>query len=92
MDSILYQLYQGQILPAEQFRHKIPLHKRRREECCRRHNGTLERLKATDRSMYDEIIALLDEQLELDMMEIPEIFCEGFSIGVQMMVEVFTRI
>ena len=92
MDSILYQLYQGHIAPAEQFLHKIPLHKKRREECCKRHNDSLERLKALDNTMYDEIIALLDEQLELDMMEVPEMFCEGFSLGVQMMVEIFTRI
>ena len=92
MDSVLYQLYEGQIAPMEHYKPHIEVLQKRWRNCQERHSDILNRLQEKDAAIYNEVMKLLDELMELELIEVPEMFCEGFSIGVRMMVEVFTQV
>lgn len=92
MDSIIYKLYDGQIAPMESREFKSKRFQKRRDRIFEKHQPWLEQLEAAQPHTYKQLMALLDDQWAIELDEIPEAFCEGFSIGVQMMVEVFTGI
>ena len=85
MDSILYQLYEGKICYGP---HRDVL-KNRRQNNLERYEDALNRLKEKDAVLYEEVIKLMGELTEEQLISAPEMFCEGFSIGARMMIEVF---
>lgn len=92
MDSILYKLYNGQIAPLESGEYKPARFQKRRERFFEKHQPWLDRLEKAEPQTFEKLMALLDDQWAIELDEIPEAFCEGFTLGVQMMVEVFTGI
>ena len=92
MDSIIYKLYEGQITPMESSEFKPTRFQKRRDRFFEKHQPWLNRLEAAEPQTYEKLTALLDDQWAIELDEIPEAFCEGFTIGVQMMVEVFAGI
>ena len=90
MDSIIYKLYDGQIAPMESHEFKPKRFQKRRDRFFEKHQRWLEQLEAVEPHTYEKMMALLDDQWSVELDEIPEAFCEGFTIGVRMMVEVFT--
>lgn len=88
MTDIIYQLYYGEIHPAERFTREYPTHKAKRKACFDRHEAFLSRLNAIDPALQQEMEQLLDEQLSADMLELPECFYEGFRLGMLMTIGV----
>ena len=84
MTDIIYQLYYGEIHPAERFTREYPAHQAKRKACFARHDAFLARLNAIDPALQQEMEQLLDEQLSADMLELPECFYEGFRLGMLM--------
>ena len=82
MVDTIYQLYYGEIHPADRFSKSRPDHLAKREACYRKHEVFLERLNAIDPALKTEMDQLLDEQLSVDMLELPESFYEGFRLGM----------
>ncbi len=82
MTDVIYQLYYGEINPAERFTREYPAHQTKRNACYARHEAFLSRLNAIDPALQQEMEQLLDEQLGADMLELPECFYEGFRLGM----------
>ena len=65
---------------------------KRRDRFFEKYQPWLDRLEKTEPQTFERLMALLDDQWAIELDEIPEAFGEGFTIGVQMMVEVFAGI
>ncbi len=89
MTDIIYQLYYGEIHPSKQFTKNQDMHRSKRRACIVRHDAFLARLKAIDPALETEMEQLIDEQLDADMLELPESFFEGFRLGMLLAWEVF---
>ena len=83
-DSILYQLYGGQI----GYKPRMGALLKRRQKFQDEHSDMLNRLKKADSLLHGEVMKLLDALVETELSEPTEMFCEGFSIGARMMIEV----
>ncbi len=88
MTDIMYQLYYGEIHPSAQFAKTKDRHLSKRHACVARHDAFLARLKAIDPALEKEMDQLIDEQLEADLLELPESFFEGFRLGMLLAWEV----
>ncbi len=84
MTDVIYQLYYGEINPAERSTREYSAHLAKRKACFARHDAFLARLNAIDPALQQEMEQLLDEQLGVDMLELPECFYEGFRLGMLM--------
>lgn len=92
MDSIIYKLYEGQLAPMESSEFKPTRFQKRRDRFFEKHQPWLDRLEKAEPQTFEKLMDLLDDQWAIELDEIPEAFCEGFTIGAQLMVEVFTGI
>lgn len=88
MDSILLKLFWGGIVPSECFSANIPAHREKRREIIRRHDLLFRKLEAIDPALGQEVEQVLSEQLEFDVLEVPEAFCNGFRLGARIMLDV----
>ena len=91
MTDIIYQLYYGEIHPAEQFTKQRTAHLQKRRACFQKHDAFLSRLNAIDPALRQEMEQLMDEQLSSDMLALPECFYEGFRLGMLITLGVFTE-
>ena len=91
MNNILLQLYNGELAPSTFHNDHIPMHRAKREACLKKYESFLQKLNALDPSLTEEMEKLLDEQLSVDMLELPEAFLEGFYMGAQIMLSVCTH-
>lgn len=91
MESILYQIYDGRFSP-DFCTAKLKFHQKHREAYCQQNRAFLNKLAAIDPALRDEAVSLLDSQSALNLEEPAEMFAEGFSMAVKLMVEVLTSI
>lgn len=89
MDSILNQLYNGQIYPAEQYRPLLKEYKEIHEQYNRHYKILIDKIKKINPSLEEEFTAILDRQLHVSSLELSQMFIDGFRLGAQMMIEVF---
>ena len=90
MNKILQKLYEGQIAPFTSEDFKPSIFQKRREQCFAKHQLWLDQLETHDPDTYSHVMALLDDQFALQLDNLPETFCEGFTIGANIMLEVLT--
>ncbi|WP_027399170.1 DUF6809 family protein [Anaerovorax odorimutans] len=88
MESILLQLYNGEIFPAEQFRPKMEEYVKMRKEHYHNYEDFTKKLKELDPALYGQFIKIMDEQFCEIPLEISEMFIDGFKLGAKMMIEV----
>lgn len=88
MNDILLRLYNGQLEPSVFYNDRIPEHRKKRLMCYQHHEAFLSRLNAIDPALQEEMEALLDEQLSIDMLELPEAFSDGFRMGAKIMMDI----
>ena len=88
MDTILQQLYEGNLDPVSQsqptskkYRTTSYWHQKHYEAFC----STLQELDPALSKRFDK---LLDEMLELDYIETKKEFIDGFRLGARMMMEI----
>ena len=86
MKSILLQLYDGELFPAEQYVPKITEYRRIHQEHYRHHKDFLDKLEP---SVKEQFIRIMDEQLDAVPMEMSEMFIDGFRLGARMMIEIY---
>ena len=89
MDTILQQLYEGNLDPVSQSQpttreYRAASH--RHSQNCESFRSTLQEL---DPAMSERFDGLIDEMFNLDCMEHKELFIDGFRLGARMMMEVF---
>lgn len=85
MNTLLQQLYNGEIYPAEQYRPILEEYKAMRKKHMENYDNFVEKL---DSSLKMEFISIMDEQLDTLPLDFYQMFSDGFKLGAKMMIEV----
>ena len=85
MNTLLQQLYNGEIYPAEQYRPVLEEYKVMRKKHMENYDNFVEKL---DSSLKMEFISIMDEQLDTLPLDFYQMFSDGFKLGAKMMIEV----
>ena len=88
MDTIIRNLYAGNIFPEEDY---LPLSKEYEQllkKCCKDQQAFIENLKkCSDQSLMSNFQELSKEFREMTSEEITEMFIDGFRLGARFMLE-----
>lgn len=85
MKSVLEKLYNGEIIPIEQYR---PMLEEHRIEFLKKEKQFSEQLSEEQKKQLE---ILMDDYLNLFPIEMVQEFSNGFKLGVQLMCEVFSE-
>lgn len=85
MSTLLQQLYNGEIFPAEQYRPVLEEYKAMRKKHMENYDNFVEKL---DSSLKMEFISIMDEQLDTLPLDFYQMFSDGFKLGAKLMIEV----
>lgn len=85
MKTILTDLFYGNIRPQENLSSK-PDYTRKHHAYTEKTKNFIEKLSPDMKEEFDKIIS---QKNELDLDDLEEMFCNGFCLGVQIMVEVY---
>lgn len=91
MKSALDQIYYSEFAAGHDTT-KSQVCQKQREAFCQQRDIFLKKLKEVSPSLQDECSKLLEEQHKQDILEPSEIFAEGFSMAVRLMVETLTSV
>lgn len=89
-DSILKQLYNGQIYPPEQYHPSSEEYNKKFKALTEYYQTLSSELAALDPSLPDKLEQLFILKNSLCSTEVEEMYIEGFRLGVKLMAEVFT--
>lgn len=89
MQTILEQLYAGDIYPAEQYLPLMERYKEQRKKQYQNYEDFVQELDKLEEPLGKRFIAIMDEQLDTVPLEFTEMFIDGFRLGARMMIEVF---
>lgn len=89
MQTILKQLYDGDIFPAEQYLPLMEEYKKARQKQYQHYEDFVKELDTLSEPLRKRFIAIMDEQLDTIPLELSEMFIDGFRLGARMMIEVF---
>ena len=87
--SVLEQLYDGEIFPAEQYVPRSEEYRKIHQRNYSRYEDFIELLSKLKPPLDKRFIEIMDEQLDVIPYEFSEIFIDGFRLGAKMMAEVF---
>lgn len=85
MNTILQQLYNGEICLSEQYSPILEEYKAIRKRHMEDYRGFIEKLGSP---LDREFVKILDEQFETLPLDFFQMFSDGFKLGVKMMIEV----
>ena len=88
MKSVLEQLYDGEIYPAEQVNDRTEGYQKMRREHYSHYEDFIEQLKAFNPPLSERFIEIMDEQLDALPLETAETFIFGFRLGAKIILEV----
>ena len=91
MEKTILMLYKELIAPCAYYTTNIPEYKKQREKAAMRHEAFWNRLKELDSSLLYEMDNILYEQIECDLLDLPEAFCDGFRLGARLMMDVMSE-
>ena len=83
MKRILSQLYYGDLIPADQYFHKMEAYQEVYQEHMRHHESFTEKLGVLSPALQKEFIDIMNEQLEEVPLELEETFIGGFQLGAE---------
>lgn len=89
-DSILKQLYNGQIYPPEQYHPSSEEYLQKSKKLSEYYENLSSELDGLDPSLPDKLEELFILKNSLSSTEVEEMYIEGFRLGVKLMAEVFT--
>lgn len=89
MKSVLQQLYDGELFPAEQYSPKIEEYQRLLQEHNRCYDDFFQKLAGLDPDLCETFVKLQDDSLNFVPYETSEMFIQGFRLGARMMIEIF---
>lgn len=89
MRTILEQLYNGEIFPAEQYVPRGEGYRKIHQENYEHYKDFIELLSKLNPPLDKRFIEIMDEQLDAIPYEFSEMFIDGFRLGVRIMAEVF---
>ena len=85
MNTILWQIYNGEICMTEQYRPVLDEYKAMREKHLENYKDFLAKL---DSPLDEEFIKIIDEQFDELPFDFFQMFSDGFRLGAKMMIEV----
>lgn len=85
VNTILQQLYNGEICISEQYRPVLEEYKEIRKRHIEDYKGFIEKL---DSPLDKEFVKIMDDQFETLPLDFFQMFSDGFKLGVKMMIEV----
>lgn len=88
MKSVLEQLYDGEIYPAEQVNVRTEEYRQMRREHYSHYEDFIEKLKTLNPPLDERFIAIMDEQIDAFPLETAETFIFGFRLGARIILEV----
>ena len=87
MKSIIKELYDGKIYPAEQMKPILDEYKKRQTSILIEEWELFAKLDILDKDLKMKVDNLIGQFFDLVPDEIAEVFAEGFSYGVRFMIE-----
>ena len=87
MDTILQQLYDGKIFPAEQYRPTVEEYKKLYKKHYQHYEDFIKELSQLQKPLDTRFVEIMDEQLDTIPYEISNMFIDGFRLGARMMIE-----
>lgn len=88
MESILHQLYYGNISPSEQYITRLEEYRRLRDIHLRQYDAFFQSLEPYQQKEFNKI---MDQQFDTIPMEYADVYANGFQTGAKMMLEVFRK-
>ncbi|MCI8495615.1 MAG: hypothetical protein HFI74_08040 [Lachnospiraceae bacterium] len=91
MYTLLQQLYEGNICPAEQYHPLQEEYKKMQQEHSQHYSDFVQTLEQLDPPLDKLFMEIMDEQLNTMPLNFSSMFIDGFCLGAQMMIEIFTN-
>lgn len=88
MNSVIEDLYNGELCPSEQFKPILRHFQEKQENAFKGYEAFCEKLDAEKLKEFDTI---MEKHLELVSLEMEQVFSDGFKLGVKLMCEVFMQ-
>lgn len=85
MSTLLQQLYNGEIFPAEHYRPYLEEYKVMRKKHLENYDSFIQKLGSP---LDKEFIKIMDEQLDTLPLDFFQMFSDGFKLRAKMMIEV----
>ncbi len=89
MKSILTELYEGRIFPAEQYSPRSEEYRKIHQEHYQHYDDFIETLSKVNPPLDKRFIEIMDEQLDVIPYEFSEMFIDGFRLGARIMIDIF---
>jgi len=89
MESILKKIYNGEIIPADEYIKKNEEIRRMRRNQYKHYEDFISKLSKLTPPLDKEFIRIMEEQIETLPFEFEDAFINGFQIGARIMIEVF---
>lgn len=90
MKSTLRELYNGNLDPSGQFTPTTREYLTLRAQAGEHSDELLSELKRIDPALAERFDRVMDEEIDVQIMELNEMFVQGFRLGARMMLEVCT--
>ena len=91
MYTLLQQLYEANICPAEQYHPLQEEYKKMQQEHSQHYSDFVQTLEQLDPPLDKLFMEIMDEQLNTMPLNFSSMFIDGFCLGAQMMIEIFTN-
>ena len=89
MKSILSELYEGKIFPAEQYSPRSEEYRQIHQSHYKHYENFIETLSKLEPPLDKQFIKIMDEQLDVIPYEFSEMFIDGFRLGARIMIDIF---
>ena len=91
MKSILTELYEGNIFPAEQYSPRSEEYRQIHQSHYKHYDNFIETLSKLEPPLDKQFIKIMDEQLDVIPYEFSEMFIDGFRLGARKEAYLWTR-
>ena len=91
MKSLLLQLYDWEVFPAEQYTPKTEEDRHLRQEHYNHYEDFVKQLKVLEPPLDKRFVESMDEQLDTLPLEMSEMFIDAFRLGERMMIEIYQK-
>ncbi len=89
MKSILSELYEGKIFPAEQYSPRSEEYRQIHQSHYKHYENFIETLSKLEPPLDKQFIKIMEEQLDVIPYEFSEMFIDGFRLGARIMIDIF---
>lgn len=91
MPSIIQELYDGKLFPAENFTPRLEEHVKLNREIIEAEDEFIRQLDVFDPKLKTQFMTFMDAVNRSYPLEASEIFCHGFRLGARMMLDILDK-